>query len=122
VEINNFLPPLAGSGLFNYNDSADRELLLHSNGPRPFEFRIRTEPMQTADLEYHNPETGRTIVMQPAPPHTMRFVRAQRFEMQGLVQPPDPPPPTASIEGNATTSAAAAAAAAGSGRRKCAVQ
>jgi hypothetical protein len=118
VEINNFLPPLAGSGLFNYNDSADRQLLLHPQGVRPFEFRIRREPMTSADLEYRNEETGRSIVMQPAPPHTMAFVRAQRFEIQGLLQPPAPPDAFA----DKACGANGAGRAPPRRRRKCAVQ
>lgn len=76
VEINNFLPPLAGCGLFNFYDEHDRAVL---EGKVGFEFRIRMEPLE-AQKDFvrtrTNKDTGRmtTTIMQPAPPHIMAFV------------------------------------------------
>ena len=46
VEINAFLPPLAGCGLYRYEDPTDRKLLLEG----PFSFRVRDKPATDADF------------------------------------------------------------------------
>jgi hypothetical protein len=46
VEINAFLPPLAGCGLYRYEDLTDRKLLLEG----PFSFRVRDKPATDADF------------------------------------------------------------------------
>jgi hypothetical protein len=45
VEVNNTLPPMAGSGLFRYADDGDRKLLLEG----PFTFRTREAPWAAVD-------------------------------------------------------------------------
>mmetsp|Transcript_15996 Transcript_15996/g.28704 ORF Transcript_15996/g.28704 Transcript_15996/m.28704 type:complete len:481 (+) Transcript_15996:192-1634(+) len=75
VEINAFLPPLAGCGLFDYNDEGDRKLMLEGN--REFEFRIKSTPLVEQDFvkERKDETTGKTtkMIMKPAPPHVMLF-------------------------------------------------
>ena len=84
VELNNFLPPLAGCGLFDYHAEADRQILMHG----PFEFRIRTTHVTEDDFSRVrvHPDTGvkTTIVMQPATPEVMTFVRNLRREAFNL--------------------------------------
>jgi hypothetical protein len=43
IEVNAFIPPIAGSGLFDYHEEADHQLLMHG----PFSFRLRQEPLQS---------------------------------------------------------------------------
>lgn len=77
VEVNNFLPPLSGSGLFSMDDPYDVELLRSG----PFEFRVRTAPPTAADLErqIHNADgTTTRILMQPAPPALMQLLAELR--------------------------------------------
>jgi hypothetical protein len=74
VEINNFLPPLAGSGLFVYQDEADRAKLKKG----PFEFRIKESPVKEADFINTSIDKygrKRTLTMKPAPDHIMRCTR-----------------------------------------------
>lgn len=84
VEINNFLPPLAGSGLFHYHDESDRTVLAKG----PFEFRVRETPVKREDFVWTTVEenTGKTrvVTMQPAPDHVMRYVENLRREKEGM--------------------------------------
>lgn len=74
IEINNFLPPLAGWGVFNYYQATDKKILLEG----PFEFRIRTEPVKREDflLEKVDERTGKVIkmIVQPAHDEIMEYV------------------------------------------------
>lgn len=84
VEVNAFLPPLAGSGLFRYAVPADRAVLA---GEAPFEFRVKTAPLAPADFVHTSVKSDgstRTTTMAPAPPHVMRRLRQLRREVQGL--------------------------------------
>ena len=96
VEVNNFLPPLAGCGLFIYGDASDRAVMERG----PFEFRIKEVPLRAEDFVQttHDPKTGRsrTIVMQPAPQHLMNYMQACRGVSP---PPPTPTPATAGIRG-----------------------
>jgi len=78
VEVNAFLPPLAGCGLFDYNLKSDRELMIQGKGE--FEFRIRTDPLQMQDFIRENidPDTKEVtrMLMQPAPEHVMQYAMA----------------------------------------------
>mmetsp|Transcript_1151 Transcript_1151/g.1869 ORF Transcript_1151/g.1869 Transcript_1151/m.1869 type:complete len:257 (+) Transcript_1151:229-999(+) len=47
IEVNNFVAPVAGSGLFDYHKEADRKLLEEG----PFSFRIRTKPLKNHAIE-----------------------------------------------------------------------
>lgn len=47
VEVNNFLPPLAGSGLFSFSDDLDRKLLDEG----PFTFRVREAALHRHEQE-----------------------------------------------------------------------
>ena len=83
VELNNFLPPLAGSGLFDYYLPSDRDILMRG----PFEFRIRTTPVTEDDfVRVTTDEEGnkKTIHMQPATPHMMLYVKNYRRKLFGL--------------------------------------
>jgi hypothetical protein len=46
IEVNDFLPPIAGSGLFDYKQETDRALLAQG----PFSFRIREEPLSSLTI------------------------------------------------------------------------
>lgn len=46
IEVNNFQPPLAGSGMFEYADEGDRKLLQQG----PFSFRIRESPLESHEI------------------------------------------------------------------------
>lgn len=84
IELNNFLPPLAGSGLFKYYEERDKEIILQG----PFEFRIRKTPVVVEDFSYERIEktTGKTykVIMQPASDEIMLFVKNLRLEKFGL--------------------------------------
>eukprot|EP00455_Lapot_gusevi_P055999 TRINITY_DN9200_c0_g1_i1.p1 TRINITY_DN9200_c0_g1~~TRINITY_DN9200_c0_g1_i1.p1 ORF type:complete len:437 (+),score=94.55 TRINITY_DN9200_c0_g1_i1:114-1424(+) len=73
VELNNFLPPLAGSGLFNMQDQADQSIIF--NGP--FEFRIKETPITERDFErtYVDKQTQQItrMIMKPCPDDIMAF-------------------------------------------------
>jgi len=97
VEVNEFVPPLAGSGLFSMRCANDRDIL--QNGP--FEFRVRTDPV-TASEFFSAPVNdttleASTVHMQPAPPLMMDFIEDARRRKAG---PPvvrrntNPLPPT----------------------------
>jgi hypothetical protein len=87
VELNNFLPPLAGCGLFDFYDINDRNTII--NGP--FEFRIRTAPVTESDFirvkvdEVTGVKT--TLTMQPSSPELMRFTANARRRAFGLPVP-----------------------------------
>ncbi len=85
VEINNFLPPLAGSGLFKYRHAADRTVIERG----PFEFRIKETPVTPEDFVSVDIDeaTGRTTTttMHPAPPHIMKLVGDVRKSLAGDV-------------------------------------
>ena len=80
VELNNFLPPLSGSCLFEYANEHDREIIF--NGP--FEFRIKETPTSLQDFVHvrTDEKTGKeqTSIMQPAPPHWMLMAENIRRE------------------------------------------
>lgn len=78
VEINAFLPPLAGCGVFDYSSPADRSVL---EGVSPFEFRVCERPIVEADFRTTRvDESGKvtTMEMRPAPPHIMAMLREAR--------------------------------------------
>lgn len=84
IEINNFLPPLAGSGMFNVGLASDRDIIL--NGP--FEFRIRSSPVQPNEMiqQRRDEVTGEvvsTIQFSPAPPDVMAYVEQCRLKALG---------------------------------------
>lgn len=82
IEINNFLPPLAGSGLFNYYDDKDRNII--ENGP--FVFRIKETALEEKDFSTTiTLGTGdrKTMVSSPAPPEVLAFIDACRREALG---------------------------------------
>jgi hypothetical protein len=83
IELNNFLPPLAGSGLFQFHDENDKKVLFEG----PFEFRIRKTPVTEVDFAYTRVDrvTGKTIhvTMQPASDEIMLFVKNLRREKFG---------------------------------------
>eukprot|EP01104_Vermistella_antarctica_P013546 TRINITY_DN4118_c1_g1_i3.p1 TRINITY_DN4118_c1_g1~~TRINITY_DN4118_c1_g1_i3.p1 ORF type:complete len:450 (-),score=80.24 TRINITY_DN4118_c1_g1_i3:129-1478(-) len=87
VELNNFLPPLSGSCLFDYKNAHDRALLASG----PFEFRVRDVATTVADFVSVSTDakTGktRTMVMQPAPPHLMLFVENAKRKRLGKMVP-----------------------------------
>eukprot|EP00121_Abeoforma_whisleri_P003056 Awhi_evm1s2746 len=68
VEVNDFLPPLAGSGVFNYHNDIDRMILM--NGP--FEFRVVDQPIHPNNLVKQVSENV-TIQYEVGPPHVMEF-------------------------------------------------
>ncbi len=84
IELNNFLPPLAGSGLFKYHEDIDKDII--ANGP--FEFRIRKTPVVESDFHYEriDKHTGKNVrvTMQPATDEIMLFVQNLRREIVGL--------------------------------------
>lgn len=74
VEINAFLPPLAGSGLFSMGNKDDVETI--ANGP--FQFRVRETPVTEADFfeeRVGKDGTRVTINREPAPKHVMALLR-----------------------------------------------
>ena len=89
VELNNFLPPLAGCGVFNFYDEEDRKVLLEG----PFEFRLKKAPVTEADFSrVHinaDAETGQevkvTVNMQPASPDVMLYAANARRAKYGLL-------------------------------------
>lgn len=94
VELNNFLPPLAGSCLFDIHSEHDKDIL--ANGP--FEFRTRDVPTTEADFVFTSTtERGtRTTIMQPAPPHLMLACRNIRRNLLREGQVPVTASPAAS--------------------------
>ncbi|PRP84149.1 hypothetical protein PROFUN_04140 [Planoprotostelium fungivorum] len=82
IEINAFLPPLAGSGLFSMHDAKDRDII--KNGP--FEFRVKEKPIVEEDFTVVkvDEKTGRTttVIMQPATPEVMDWVKEVRRELK----------------------------------------
>lgn len=84
VELNNFLPPLAGSGLFDYYSPIDRHIL--ESGP--FEFRLKSTLVTTADFRREifdgDNVPVKTVVMQPASPGLLREVANVRRKVFGL--------------------------------------
>jgi hypothetical protein len=100
VEVNNFLPPLAGAGLFDYHDvDGDRVTLFHG----PFEFRIQEKPIQETDFLHpmrsdkkegesdgkKKAEEG-VLVMRPCGHDVMGWIANLRREKESL--PPLPIP------------------------------
>ena len=92
VEINNFLPPLAGAGLFNYSNEEDRKLV-HEG---PYSFRVKVKPITDQDFvtKQKDKQTGGTITveMKPAPPHVLHFIECWRrgINPSSQVQQPTP--------------------------------
>lgn len=84
VEVNEFVPPLAGSGLFSMRCADDRDIL--QNGP--FEFRVRSDPITASEFfsASVNDATheASTVHMQPAPPLMMDFIEDARRRKAGL--------------------------------------
>ncbi|CAF0830003.1 unnamed protein product [Didymodactylos carnosus] len=82
IEVNAFLPPLAGSGLFSMQSPVDRNII--KNGP--FEFRMRDTAVSENDfvVTETDHETGRQlkIIMQPAPPELMNIVKKLRRDLK----------------------------------------
>lgn len=87
VELNDFLPPLAGSGLFDFHKDSDRQVIFQG----PFEFRVRSTPVVKADFtrEVVNQQTGerKMIIMQPETDEVMELVRAFRNAQHGVFPP-----------------------------------
>jgi hypothetical protein len=110
IEINAFLPPLAGSGLFNFYSPEDRNIILYGarQGPtleehqdqdqgqegeeeeeRNIVFRLREDYIteQEMTIEKEDPQqTGKklTITYSPAPEAIMRFIMKCRREALGI--------------------------------------
>lgn len=78
VEVNNFVPPLAGAGLFDTSSARDCTLLRTG----PFEFRVRDAPVTESEMTKTHGDirtgTSTTVQMQPAPPRLMHLIDEER--------------------------------------------
>jgi hypothetical protein len=100
VEVNNFLPPLAGCGLFKYSDiEGDRKILFEG----PFEFRIKDDPIvladfvlttETIDKTTNIKNKATTMIMRPASHQTMMWMTNLRLQKEGkpLISIPEEDP------------------------------
>eukprot|EP00298_Acanthocystis_sp_HF-20_P007283 c16913_g1_i1.p1 GENE.c16913_g1_i1~~c16913_g1_i1.p1 ORF type:complete len:327 (-),score=102.24 c16913_g1_i1:33-926(-) len=80
IEVNNFLPPLSGSGLFDFHKEEDKNIIF--NGP--FTFRIKETPTKEEDFIYiridQKTNKKTTTLMQPAPPFIMKTIENIRMK------------------------------------------
>lgn len=88
VEINAFLPPLAGAGLFDMQDPLDAAKVTGKSDT--FEFRIREKPLVESDFrsERTDSKTGKVTVttFHPAPPHVMEYIRLEHAALDASRQ------------------------------------
>uniref|UniRef100_A0A7S4DHE3 Cell division cycle protein 123 n=2 Tax=Lotharella globosa TaxID=91324 RepID=A0A7S4DHE3_9EUKA len=71
IEVNNFLAPIAGSGLFKYNKMEDRKLLEEG----PFSFRVRTAPLVALEEEIEG------VGIRTLHPPLVAMMKAERLAM-----------------------------------------
>lgn len=85
IEVNNFLPPLAGAGLFDMGSERDR---LQISDGASLEFRVRERPIQESDFTSVRVDaaTGRvtTLEASPAPERVMRLCASARGALTAL--------------------------------------
>ena len=71
VEVNAAVPPLAGTGLFVFQNAVDRQTLM--NGP--FEFRVQEQPLEQAASYSRQIDENTKMFYQVAPTHVLDFVQ-----------------------------------------------
>lgn len=71
VEVNNFLPPLAGTGLFVFQRAKDRDTLLKG----PFEFRVLEDPLAEEATMKRRLDENTLMHYQVAPTHVLDYTK-----------------------------------------------